>query len=241
MTDDKPNPDTDIFHPAEIAALLTEGAEQQVRLELHNADTGTLSLPIIGVDSERGVLRLRWPELQATALPTWLLTGQAQAHATLAKIRIDFSLVGPAALHISDDLPEVHLPLPQRLRRHQRRQAFRVAPQSQMYPRVLLLLPGQKRPLRMAAADLCAGGVALLWPAEVPLPQVGDRFDDVELELSRDLRLPVRMDVQHLAVAADTPCRVGFGFAPLPAASERLLLTQLNQLQRRHRLLSAEL
>jgi hypothetical protein len=33
---------------------------------------------------------------------------------------------------------------------------------------------------------------------------------------------------------------VGFGFAPLPAASERMLLTQLNQLQRRHRLLGAE-
>jgi c-di-GMP-binding flagellar brake protein YcgR len=232
-------PDTDIVHPAEIAALLGEAAAQQVRLELQGPAGEALSLAIVRVDAERRLLVLRWPELQATALPTWLQPGSVQAHASLAKIRIDFTLDAPLHLHRSEDLPELHLPLPQRLRRHQRRQAFRVAPLSQTYPRVLITLPGRAQPLRLATADLSAGGVALQWPPALVLPQVNDRFEQAELELSRDLRLALRLQVQHVGPPEGSARTVGCAFDALPPQVERVLLLQLQQLQRRHRTLGA--
>ncbi len=240
MTDSTPTGiDTDIVHPAEIAALLGEAAAQQVRLELLGPAGEALSLAIVRVEPDRRLMVLRWPDLHAQALPAWLRPGAVQGHASLAKIRIDFTLDGLPHLHRSDDLPELHLPLPKCLRRHQRRQAFRVAPLSQTYPRVLVSLPGQPRPLRLGAADLSAGGVALQWPTELPLPKVDERFESAELELSRDLRLPVRLQVQHVGEPQGSACTVGCGFDALPPAAERVLLLQLQQLQRRHRTLGA--
>jgi c-di-GMP-binding flagellar brake protein YcgR len=232
-------PDTDIVHPAEIAALLGDAAAQQVRLELEGPAGEALSLSIVRVDPEQRLLVLRWPELQASALPAWLQAGGAQAHASLAKIRIDFKLDALPRLHHSDDLPELHLPLPPRVRRHQRRQAFRVAPLSQTYPRILITLPGRPQALRLAAADLSAGGVALTWPPELDLPQVHDRFEQVELELSRDMRLPLRLQVQHVGPPEGSARTVGCGFDALAPQAERVLLLQLQQLQRRHRTLGA--
>ncbi len=229
--------DTDLVHPAEIAALLSEAAAQQVRLELHAPPDQGLSLPIVRVDPAARQLVLRWPDLHASTLPVWLAPGQVQAHATLAKIRLDFSLDGPARLHVSDDLPELHLPLPQRLRRHQRRESFRVAPLSQTYPRVRLSLPGSARPVSLATVDLSAGGVALHWPDELPLPDLHARLPPAELELSRDLRLPLTLQVQHLHTPPGAPRTVGCGFDALPPQAERVLLLQLQQLQRRHRTL----
>jgi len=231
--------DADIVHPAEIAALLGEAAAQQVRLELLGPTGEALSLAFVRIDPERRLMVLRWPDLQAHALPAWLQPGAVQAHASLAKIRIDFTLDGLPHLHRSDDLPELHLPLPQRLRRHQRRQAFRVAPLSQTYPRVLITLPGQARPLRLVTADLSAGGVALQWPPELPLPLPNERFEAAELELSRDLRLAVRLQVQHVGAPQGAARTVGCGFDALAPQAERVLLLQLQQLQRRHRTLGA--
>lgn len=229
--------DTDLVHPAEIAALLSEAAEQQVRLELQAGDAPPLSLPIVRVDASTRQLVLRWPELQASALPDWLQRGPVQAHASLAKIRLDFALEGPPQLHPSDGLPELRLALPQRLRRHQRREWFRVAPLGQSYPRMRLTLPGLDRPVTLATVDLSAGGVGLQWPDALPLPALHTQLAPAELELSRDLRLSLRLQVQHLHTPPGGPRTVGCGFDALAPQAERVLLLQLQQLQRRHRTL----
>lgn len=229
--------DTDLVHPAEITALLSEAAEQQVRLELQAGDAPPLSLAIVRVDPMARSLVLRWPTLQAATLPEWLQTGPVQAHASLSKIRIDFTLDGPPHLIQSEDLPELHLPMPQRLRRHQRREWFRVAPLGQSYPRMRLTLPELERPITLPTVDLSAGGVGLQWPDGLPLPDLHACLAPAELELSRDLRLHLRLQVQHLHVPPSGPRTVGCGFDALAPQAERVLLLQLEQLQRRHRTL----
>ena len=132
----------------------------------------------------------------------------------------------------------LRIALPARLRRHQRRQAFRVSPVSQHHPRALVPVAGQPRPLRLNTQDLSAGGVALIWSSKDGPPSVDQRLDGVELELERDLRLSVNLRVEHLRHNARGEWVLGCAFVNLPAQTERQLLLHLNQLQRRHRVIS---
>jgi c-di-GMP-binding flagellar brake protein YcgR len=231
--------DLELDHPSEIAALIEEAVHSQVRLHMEAPGGELLELLPLSVDRARGLLQLRLPGLQASA-PAWLLNGPVHAHAMLDKVRIDFDLAeGGRQLLSESGLPLLQLPLPMRLRRHQRRQAFRVAPVSQHHPRALVPVAGQTRPLRLTTQDLSAGGVALIWPGPDTLPVPGQRLDGVELEMERELRVSLGLNVEHVRRNARGDWVVGCAFVNLAPQAERQLLLHLNQLQRRHRVISA--
>lgn len=226
--------DLDIENPAEIGAWFQDLADEQTPVHLAGPAGQAWTLQALRLQPITQQIDLRLPSLMPEA-PEWVLRGPVQAHATLDRIRLDFELPATRVLLADGGLPLLRLPLPTRLRRHQRRQAFRVQPTSLQHPRAWLPRPGAL-PLCLRTADLSAGGVALLWPASHPLPQPGDLLPGVELELGREQRLPLQLQVQHLGEAAgESSTRVGCAYVQLPPQTERQLALYLNNLQRRQR------
>ena len=224
-----------IEHPSEVCSWLEELVDDQVPLHLEDPTGRSLTLHPLRFLRTPAVLELKLPGLIAN-LPEWLLNGPVHAHALLDRIRLDFELAG-RSLAEHEGLPVLRLDLPTRLRRHQRRQAFRVQPASVHHPRALLPR-GSQLPLRLRTADLSAGGVGILWTDLLPLPQVGDLLSEVEIELGREHRFVVRLQVQHVRPAeADRPPLVGCAFVELSPMAERQLSLHLNQMQRRQRAL----
>lgn len=222
----------DIDNPAEIAAWFQGLAAEQASVQLEGPAGQRWTLQAVRVQPQG--LELRLPGLKPEA-PDWVLRGPVRAHATLQRIQLDFTLPDARELLTDGGLPRLRIALPTGLRRHQRRQAFRVQPSSAHHPRAWLPRAGAL-PLCLRTADLSAGGVALLWPAAQALPQTGDLLPGVELELGREQRLPVQLQVQHLsAEPGDTSTRVGCAFIGLSAGAERQLALFLNQLQRKLR------
>jgi c-di-GMP-binding flagellar brake protein YcgR len=222
--------DLELTHPADIAALLQELVNSPSALHLSPPGGGELQLQPLRLDGDALLLRL--PLLQAP--PAWLLAGPVQAHALLARVRIDFSL-GERQLEQQDGRPVLRLRLPARLQRHQRRQSFRVMPLSAHHPR--LLLPWEGQALRLSARDVSVGGMALRWPLELDAPAPGAEMDGV-LEMSRELRIPVRLRVEHVQSGFDESI-VGGAFVGLSPLGERQLLQHLQLMQRRQRALGS--
>ena len=214
-------------HPAEIGNLLDELVASGTPLQL-SRDGQALSLPPVLHDADTGLLWLRLPGLQLAA-PAWLLDGPVHARAVLDRVQIDFE-VGRRDLVSRDGLPALRLAAPTQLRRHQRRQSFRVPALSQHHPRALLA--GSQA---LAALDISAGGVALIWPAGQALPVPGEVLGPLELELERELRLRLSLRVSHCRRREDGSAVLGCSFESLNPANERLLSQHLQKLQRRAR------
>lgn len=223
--------DLELSHPADISALLDELVASQASVLLSPPGGGELSLQALRLDGDSLLLRL--PLLQTP--PAWLLGGPVIAQALLARVRIEFAL-GERRLDQDEGRPVLRLRLPARIRRHQRRQTFRVSPLSSHHPR--LLLPWQGQALRLSARDLSAGGIALRWPAQAPAPTPGSEFADAVLEVSRELRLPLRLRVEHVQTGFDEAI-IGCAFIGLAPQGERQLLQQLQLMQRRQRKLGS--
>lgn len=230
--------DLELDHATDIAALLNEVAKAKALVHLQGAAGDELTLQALAFEATDGRLHLRLPGLQAQA-PDWTLHAPLHAHTMLGKVRIDFDLDldTPRQVVEQSGLPVLALGAPSRVRRHQRRHAYRVTPLSKQYPRASLSRPGQTRPLRMGTQDLSASGVALVWPQAIAAPAPGQRLDGVELELERGQRIAVNLQVEHVRPGFTGEWVVGCAYVQLPAQSERQLLLHLNQLQRMHRML----
>lgn len=231
-----PEVDLELHHPSDIAALLDELVHGHAPVHAQAAAGQALSLPALNFDRTSQQLALRLPGLEAQA-PLWLLEAPLQLNAVLGKVRIEFEHHQRRHVATHDGWPVLVLSAPERMRRLQRRQAFRVAPLSQHHPRAVVPMADRTQPLCMSTQDLSASGVALLWPLPDALPALHQRLDGVELELERGLRVDVSLQVQHTRLNARGEWVIGCGFVQLPAPSERQLLLHLNQLQRRHRVL----
>jgi len=234
MTRPESSADLDIDTPAEIGAWFQDLIAEQVPIHFEGPADEEWTVQAHRVHPAHQHIDFRLPSLKLEA-PVWVLRGPLRAHATLRRIRLDFE-APPARELLSDaGLPLLRLALPTLLRRHQRRQAFRVQPTSSHHPRAWLPRPGAL-PLSLRTMDLSAGGVALLWPPALPLPQPGDLLPGVELELGRDHRLRLQLQVQHLGEEpGESLARVGCAFVGLKPETERELALYLNHLQRRQR------
>jgi c-di-GMP-binding flagellar brake protein YcgR len=219
----------ELHHPSDVAALLDELIEQGAALHLSPPGGGELTLQPL--QHQRGqALLLRLPTLQSP--PSWLFSGEVHAHATLSRVRIDFD-IGERRLDRVEGLPVLRLLPPARVRRHQRRQAFRVPPMSALLPRVHLHWEGKL--LSMATADLSAGGIALRWPGSIGVPPSGAELDKVVLEISREQRLSLSLRIGHLRPGTGTETVVGCAFLRMPPQGERVMQQFLNDLQRQQR------
>jgi c-di-GMP-binding flagellar brake protein YcgR len=237
LMSDEPTPfdELEIAHPTEIAAWLSQAQQANAKLELQSPQGDAVTLGLLRVDRDAATADLRWPGMQATALPAWLASGPVQVQATLDKIRMDFEL-GARSLLAHDGPPVLRIALPAVMRRHQRRQAFRVPPANPHFPRAFWQAPQHSSPLRLALCDLSAGGLGLLWPAQIALPSTNALLEGVDIELERGQRIAVTLRVEHLRESPEGMV-LGCAFVGLPPMAERNLLQHLNQAQRRRRAL----
>ncbi len=236
MSDEQPPVDElEIAHPTEIAAWLSQAQQVNAKLALQSPQGDAVTLSLLRVDRDAATVDLRWPGMQVTALPAWLTDGPVQVQVTLDKIRMDFEL-GTRSLLTHEGLPVLRIALPPVMRRHQRRQAFRVPPASPHFPRAFWHAPQRTSPLRLVLCDLSAGGLGLRWPAQTPLPSINTVLEGIDIELERGQRIAVTLRVEH---QRETPegMVLGCAFVGLPPMAERNLLQHLNQAQRRRRVL----
>ncbi|MBH9552750.1 flagellar brake protein [Inhella gelatinilytica] len=225
-------PALSLQHPREIAAWLQELVERETLVRLIAPSGPTLELLPVQVRPELHNWDLRLPGLTLSA-PPWLLQGPVHAVAHQGGVQMDFELPAERSLVETGGLPALRVALPSELRRHQRRQTFRVQPASLHHPRLLMPRVGAL-PLRVRTFDLSAGGIALHWPDSCEKPAPGALLTGLELEMGLEHRIPVTLQVQHVRVEREH-VRVGCTFVTLPPEGERQLALYLNQLQRRQR------
>lgn len=228
------NPEFQVQAAREIAALLQLLHSEQSRVTLSN-ETG-LSLPsrLCMLDATHAALGFE--TIPGDPLVRELTaSGDVTATAYLDDIRIQFEL---EALMLVSAVGGAVLrgPWPSLLYRFQRRNAFRVRPNSRS-PQVRVAHPQQRSELRVRILDLSMGGLALLMPPELSPWPAGTLLPTVHLELDRDTQLQTSLRVQHVHVLGETGTPVGLAFAQLEAPAARDLQLYIDQAQKRSRLL----
>lgn len=243
-TPDSPDPasaaepgDFRVHAPSEILALLRTLAAEQTRITLSNAAGDSLPCSLSAVDAAQGALGLdvRSGDPQLLAL---LATDELTAVAYLDQIRLQFELDGLMWVNDGSAAPVLRCQLPATLYRFQRRQTFRVRPNTRT-PQARLQHPAQPElNLRLRILDLSIGGLALLLPADVPPWPSGSVLPGVQLELDRDTRLTVTLRLQNARpLPASAGTQLGLTFVEIEPAAARTLQLYIDQTQKLVRML----
>ncbi|MFY7866159.1 flagellar brake protein [Roseateles sp.] len=227
--------------PAEIIAYLRILQTQACRINLSTPAGQNLSTTLIAVDEPHAGLafevRSDAPELQD------LISGtEVSAVAYLDQIRLQFDLDALMLVKGSEreQARELRAALPSQMFRFQRRQAFRVRPNTRT-PHVRLKHPTKPdQELRLRILDLSLGGVALLLPPEhAPFP-TGFEWVQAQIELDRETRINTGLRLQ-----SDRPChepntgrQLGLLFTNMDMNSQLRLQRFIDQTQKLARMLS---
>ncbi|WP_186830654.1 flagellar brake protein [Mitsuaria sp. TWR114] len=179
------------------------------------------------------MLTMEAPQAGDTLAPV-LASDELVATAYLDRIKLQFDLSGLVAIR-GDGAEVLRAPVPLRLYRFQRRQAYRVASAGQLYP--ALKLADADLP-RIRVVNVSAGGVALHWPTHVvPVPQAGQEITGT-LELEREVSFATLLRVQHLTQGEQgAPHQAGCAFVSLAPTAARALQVFIDQAQKRERLM----
>jgi flagellar brake protein len=134
-----------------------------------------------------------------------------------------------------DGAEVLRAPIPLRLYRFQRRQAYRVQSQGQLFPALRLQDPDLPR---LRVLNVSAGGIALQWPADVlPVPRAGEAIRGV-LELEREVSFSAVLRAQHVTDGLEgAPHQIGCAFSAMTPSAARALQLFIDQAQKRERLL----
>lgn len=218
--------------PGEIMNWLRELLRSQARIQLSTPDGSAIHTVLRSLDTPHGMLTMEAPQSRE-ALPPVLASDELVATAYLDKIKLQFDVSGLVA--IRGDGEVLRAPVPLRIYRFQRRQAYRVASAGQLYP--ALKLADADLP-RIRVVNVSAGGVALQWPANVvPTPQSLEELSGT-LELEREVSFSTLLRVQHVSEGEDgAPHHVGCAFVSLSPNAARALQVFIDQAQKRERLM----
>ncbi|MFT7723376.1 MAG: flagellar brake protein [Roseateles sp.] len=231
---------------AEIAAYLQQLQRENATVLLNGPPGHSLTCRIAALDAAADVLGLELgldPEGVSQAL---VAGGEITAVAYLGTIKLQFELDG-AVLVSGEQGAVLRSPLPQRLYRFQRRQAFRVQPAGSLYPRVALPGSGGQPARALRVLDISIGGLALALPPDAEpllarLP-IGQATPGLVLELDRMTSLGIALLPHHaspVAGDADGLLQLGCAFVDLDAAASRALQIYVDQTQKRRRLLKLD-
>ncbi len=218
--------------PGEIMNWLRELLRSQARIQLTTPDGAAIHTVLRSLDTPQGMLTMEAPQARDT-LPPILSSDELVATAFLDKIKLQFDVSGLVAIRGEGEV--LRAPVPLRIYRFQRRQAYRVASAGQLYP--ALKLNGADLP-RIRVVNVSAGGVALQWPANVvPAPRALEELSGT-LELEREVSFSTLLRVQHLTEGEDgAPHHVGCAFVSLAPTAARALQVFIDQAQKRERLM----
>lgn len=219
--------------PGEIMNWLRELLQSQARLQLTTPAGEAIHTVLRALDTPRGMLTMEAPQAGDTLAPV-LASDELVATAYLDRIKLQFDLSGLVAIR-GDGAEVLRAPVPLRLYRFQRRQAYRVASAGQLYP--ALKLADADLP-RIRVVNVSAGGVALHWPTHVvPVPQAGQEITGT-LELEREVSFATLLRVQHLTQGEQgAPHQAGCAFVSLAPTAARALQVFIDQAQKRERLM----
>lgn len=223
-----------IAAPGEVLALLRHLQQQQATIELSSAAGLHLSGQLCGVDAEQAALSFD-VGVHAPQLPALLEADEVTAVAYLDQIRLQFELEGLLLVNGAEGAV-LRSALPLALYRFQRRQTFRVRPNSRT-PQARLQHPLWPEPQRLRVLDLSIGGLALLLPPELPAPPPGCLLSGAQIELDRETRFGAGLRLQHVHVNDGGGTQLGLAFAQIEAAATRDLQRYIDQTQKLSRLL----
>jgi c-di-GMP-binding flagellar brake protein YcgR len=225
----------------EIAAYLQQLHREGAGVLLSGPPGESLWSRIVALDAEADLIGLQLGTDPDGISQGLVAEGEITAIAYLSAIKLQFELEAPVLVS-GEQGAVLRSPLPTRLYRFQRRQAFRVQPASSNYPRIVV--PGGTEPGHsLRVLDISIGGLALALPGDaMPLP-IGQAAHGLTLELDRISGLPVSLLPHHVsAVSAETGAvrQLGCAFIDLDATATRALQVYVDQTQKRRRLLKLD-
>jgi c-di-GMP-binding flagellar brake protein YcgR len=219
---------------AEIAAVLRQLIDGQVPVTMSDRSGVSLVTALWAADESGRRLVLSAdptkPEVQAL-----VLAGEGEATAYLDNVKLQFDL---------DDLVLVHgrgasafnARYPTEAYRFQKRDSFRVQPLSHTRPTARFALPGGPS-LQARVLDLSHGGIAILWPAGLPVPALGDVLEARPLQVDPHTGVACSIRVVHIGASGAQGVRLGCEISGLTPDDARVLQRYIDHTQRRQHML----
>jgi c-di-GMP-binding flagellar brake protein YcgR len=228
-----------ISSPREIAAMLKQLCDANVRLNLNASDGTVLGAMLWTVDTVRERLSFSADE-HDTALPALLDCDEAVVVGYLDSVKLQFDVNQLVLVRGGRD-SVLSAALPRQLFRFQRRSGFRVRPLLNNAPLARLRHSEiAEMQLALRVLDLSIGGCALFLPDDVPSMQPGVQINQVQIELDADTRLQVNLKLQHVtSINPDSRgVRLGCEFVNASGEALRTLQRFIDQTQKRRKLMA---
>ena len=234
-----PQPPRDVTTQLEIQSLLKALQGSRTPLEIHfDGRSAIFQSYIVGLSPQDHALYI--DELIPSIGDKWIAQGEAfRIEAWLDGVHMRWQNAGATLVQLQDDAPAFHLPIPEQLRYHQRRGAFRAQVHRSIDTRLELIHRQRQRHLAGELMDISATGCKIRIPGNVvEALQPGERYELSELQLEDDARLLVNVEIRHRDyLESSNETSVGVYFHQPPAQVQRHIdrfVTQLQREARRH-------
>jgi c-di-GMP-binding flagellar brake protein YcgR len=227
-----------VTHAPERLGLLRQLRDGSVPIMLNAPSGVVLSTTLWAVDAAQE--RINFSALDGEhQINEVVEANEVVAVAYLESVKLQFDLQGLVLVRGANTCA-LQARLPQDIYRFQRRNAYRVRPQSRNEPVARFGHPAiPEMQLALRVLDVSIGGCALWLPSDVPPLQAGTRIGEMRIELDSDTRFPASVVLQHVSMlgSAEHGVRLGCEWQKLPGASERALQRWIDQTQKRSRML----
>ncbi|MBV8468495.1 MAG: flagellar brake protein [Burkholderiaceae bacterium] len=220
----------------EILGYLRDLMKGQVRIHLSSPGDLTLQTQIWAFDAAKDVLAFDLSTADTRVAEALRDSDEVTAVAYLDAVKLQFELENLVIVSDSDG-KVLRASVPRQMFRFQRRQAFRVQPTGNAYPRLVLNHPHDAAlPLRLRVLDISIGGIAAQLPSDVPDFRLGTTIRETILELDRETHLSTSVRLQRVSrIEHGGGTQLGFAFGELNAQAIRDLQVYIDQTQKRRR------
>jgi c-di-GMP-binding flagellar brake protein YcgR len=228
-----------ITSPREIAAMLKQLGDGNVRLNLNSPDGRVLGATLWTIDSVRDRLSFGVDE-NDPVLPALLEHDDAVVVGYLDSVKVQFDL-SQLVLVRGGRNSVLSAALPRQLFRFQRRSGYRVRPLLNNAPLARMRHSEiAEMQLALRVLDLSIGGCALFLPDDVPAMQPGSQINQVQIDLDADTRLVVNIRLQHVtSISPDSRgVRLGCEFVNASGDALRTLQRFIDMTQKRRKLMA---
>ena len=222
--------------PGEVLAWLRRLEQAGTPVTLSAAGGVVMATTILQVDPLRQRLALA-AEAGSRAAAELIDADDVTAVTYLDAVKLQFDLHELTLVHATSS-SAIHVPLPERLYRFQRRDAFRVRTGERATPVAEFRHPAMPdMRLALRVLDIGAGGCALLLPDDVPALPPGILIQGARLRMDADTN--VELTLRTLHVSAIQPgaggARLGCALQGLSGPGACALQRWIDRMQRRHR------
>jgi flagellar brake protein len=225
--------------PREIAAMLKQLSDGNVRLNLNASDGTVLAATLWTHDAARDKLSFS-VDARDSRLPALLECDEAVVVGYLDSVKVQFDVSGLVLVHGGAG-SVLSATFPRQLFRFQRRGGYRVRPLLSNAPLARLRHPDiADVSLALRVLDLSIGGCALSLPDDVPALPLGVIIHPVRVELDVDTHVVVSLRLQHVTAInpAARGARLGCEFVKPDGDTTRTLQRFIDQTQKRRKLMA---